>query len=50
MTEETGRTHMHVSVLMLLGASTLTVKEEVHNYGMEEVKEEPGVCGIGVNS
>jgi len=43
MTEETECTLMQVSVLMSLGASILTVKEEAHNYGMEEVKKEPGI-------
>ena len=43
MTEETERTHTQVSVLMSLGASILTVKEEAHNYGTEEVKKEPGI-------
>ena len=43
MTEETEHTLMQVSVLMSLGASILTVKEEVHNYGTEEVKKEPGI-------
>ena len=43
MTEETEHRQMQVSVLMFLGVSILTVKEEAHNYGMEEVKKEPGI-------
>ena len=43
MTEETEHTLMQVSVFMSLGASILTVKEEAHNYGTEEVKKEPGI-------